>query len=70
MSAKHSRLRIRERGPSPLSGRTRRRLLGSLLRRADAGDVAAAEALVRLGADRDQTRRAEASVTAQGETSS
>jgi len=48
----------RERGPSPLSGRTRRRLLASLLRRADAGDVAAAAELVRLGMDRDRARRA------------
>jgi len=57
MSALAHRPRIRERGPSPLSGRTRRRLLASLLRRADAGDVVAAAELVRLGLDRDRARR-------------
>ncbi len=36
-------------GPSPLSGATRRRLLAAMLARAEAGDNAAAEALVRLG---------------------
>jgi len=36
-------------GAAPLSERTRRRLLRQLLDRATAGDVAAAEALVRLG---------------------
>ena len=58
MSAFAHRPRVRERGPSPLSGRTRRRLLASLLRRADAGDVAASAELVRLGMDRDRARRA------------
>jgi hypothetical protein len=43
------RRRLRERGPSPLSGSTRQRLLASLLRWANAGDVAAAEALIRIG---------------------
>jgi len=57
MTAVAHRPRIRERGPSPLSGRTRRRLLASLLRRADAGDVVAAAELVRLGMDRDRVRR-------------
>ena len=36
------------RGASPLSRQTARRLLGRLLVQAEAGDVAAAEALVRL----------------------
>lgn len=39
-------------GPSPLSTATRRRLLTSLLQRAEAGDVPAAEALIRLGMER------------------
>jgi hypothetical protein len=39
-------------GPSPLSTATRRRLLGALLQRAEAGDVPAAEALIRLGMER------------------
>ncbi len=43
-----TRMRIRERGPSPLSARTRRKLLGELHRRAIAGEVAAMESLVRL----------------------
>jgi len=59
MTALAHRPRVRERGPSPLSHRTRRRLLASLLRRADAGDVSAAAELVRLGMDRDRTRRAD-----------
>jgi hypothetical protein len=42
------RNRVRELGPSPLSVRTRRKLLGELHRRAIAGEVAAMEALVRL----------------------
>jgi hypothetical protein len=42
------RNRVRERGPSPLSARTRRKLLGELHRRAIAGEVAAMESLVRL----------------------
>jgi len=49
----------RERGPSPLSGRTRRKLLASLLRRAEAGDVVAAAELVRLGEARDRARRSD-----------
>lgn len=36
------------RGPRPLSDATRRKLLAGLMAKADAGDVAAAEALVRL----------------------
>jgi hypothetical protein len=43
------RIRSRERGPSPLSARTRRKILAALRDRALAGDVAAGEALVRLG---------------------
>jgi len=39
-------------GPSPLSASTQRRLLKALLERADAGDVQAAESLIRLGRDR------------------
>ena len=39
-------------GPSPLSGETRRKLLVGLLQRAEAGDVPAAEALIRLGIER------------------
>lgn len=39
-------------GVSPLSAATRKRLLGDLLRRAEAGDVPAAEALIRLGIER------------------
>ena len=39
-------------GPSPLSAATRRRLLTGLLARAEAGDVPAAEALIRLGIER------------------
>lgn len=38
----------------PLSVRTRRRLLRDLLRRADAGEVAAAEALVRLSVEAER----------------
>ncbi len=38
-----------QRGPSPLSDRTQQRVLSDLLRRADAGDTAAAESLLRLG---------------------
>jgi hypothetical protein len=49
------RIRSRERGPSPLSARTRRKILASLRDRALAGDVAAGEALVRLG---QETREA------------
>jgi hypothetical protein len=43
-----NRVRTRERGPSPLSARTRRKLLGELHRRAIAGEVAAMESLIRL----------------------
>lgn len=39
---------------SPLSARTRRRLLRDLLRRAEAGDTSAAEALVRLSIDAER----------------
>ena len=47
---------------APLSIRTRRRLLRDLLRRADAGDARAAEALVRLSLDAErQAREAEKS---------
>ena len=41
-------IRVRERGTSPLSARTRRKLLGELHRRAQAGEIAAMESLVRL----------------------
>lgn len=44
-------------GPSPLSTATRRRLLTSLLQRAEAGDVPAAEALIRLGIERAAATR-------------
>ena len=47
-----NRVRIRERGPSPLSVRTRRKLLGELHRRALAGEIAAMESLVRLSIGR------------------
>ncbi len=46
------RNRVRERGPSPLSVRTRRKLLSELHRRAIAGEVAAMESLVRLSIGR------------------
>lgn len=39
-------------GASPLSAATRKRLLAGLLARAEAGDVPAAEALIRLGIER------------------
>jgi hypothetical protein len=42
------RRQSRERGCSPLSVATRQRLLAELLRRAEAGDAAAAAVLVRL----------------------
>lgn len=48
-------------GPMPLSAVTRKRLLSALLARADAGDTAAAEALVRLSilrGDVEAARRA------------
>jgi len=38
-------------GVYPLSGCTRTRLLAGLLQRAESGDVAAAEVLIRLGAE-------------------
>ncbi len=46
----------RRRGPDPLSAGTRRCLLGRLLAAAEAGDTAAASALVELSlaAERDQ----------------
>ena len=47
---------VHERGPAPLSAKTRRRLLNSLLQRAENGDIAASEALIRL-ADRAGRRR-------------
>jgi hypothetical protein len=43
--------RRRERGPSPLSGRTRRKLLSDLHRRALAGDAAAAGVLIKLSGE-------------------
>jgi hypothetical protein len=46
------RNRVRELGPSPLSVRTRRKLLGELHRRAIAGEVASMESLVRLSIGR------------------
>ena len=48
-------------GPSPLSAATRKRILATLLARADAGDVLAGEALVRLSfmrVDAEAARRA------------
>jgi len=59
MSALPCRHVGRERGRSPLSARTRRRLLASLLQRAEGGDAAAAAELVRIGMDRDRRRRAD-----------
>ena len=56
--------RRRERGPSPLSARTRRRLLRDLPRRAWAGDASAAESLMRLA-----ERPAGAAATAVGKES-
>jgi hypothetical protein len=47
-AAKKPPRQVRERGASPLSAATRRRLLADLLRRAEAGDAEAAAALVRL----------------------
>ena len=47
-AAKRTPRQARERGASPLSATTRRRLLADLLRRAEAGDAAAAAVLVRL----------------------
>jgi hypothetical protein len=43
--------RRRERGPSPLSARTRRKLLSDLHRRALAGDAAAAGVLIKLSGE-------------------
>lgn len=43
-----------DRGPSPLSATTRRRLLAGLLQRAEAGDADAAAALIRLGMLKDR----------------
>jgi hypothetical protein len=45
-------------GAVPLSVATRRRLLAGLLRRAEAGDSAAAEALVRLSIDAERSTAA------------
>jgi len=59
MTALAHRPRIGERGASPLSHRTRRRLLASLLQRAEAGDVVAAAELVRIGLYRDRARRSD-----------
>jgi hypothetical protein len=53
---KHAKsIRSRERGPSPLSIRTRSKILATLRDRALAGDVAAGEALVRLGHEKRTT---------------
>jgi hypothetical protein len=52
-------------GPSPLSVATRRRLLAGLMDRANAGDVIAAEALVRLSLAAEQARNGTASTTAE-----
>lgn len=41
-------------GPLPFSARTQRRLQSALLQRALAGDVASAEALLRLAHEREQ----------------
>jgi hypothetical protein len=43
--------RRRERGPSPLSARTRRKLLSDLHRRALAGDAVASGVLIKLSGD-------------------
>ena len=42
-------LRIHERGPAPLSGRSCQKFLCAIYRRAIAGEIAAQEAIVRLG---------------------
>jgi len=50
--------RRRDRGPSPLSARTRRKLLADLHHRALAGDAVAAGVLIRLsGEPRPESRR-------------
>ena len=50
--------RRRERGPSPLSARTRRKLLADLHHRALAGDAVAAAELIKLsGEPRPEPRR-------------
>ena len=46
-----------QRRPPPLAKSTRRRLLAGLLDRAQTGDVAAAEALIRLGMAADEAAR-------------
>ena len=46
------------RGSGPLSAQTRKRLLAALLTQAEAGDVAASEALVRLSFLRGDTATA------------
>jgi hypothetical protein len=46
------RERSRERGPSPWSARTHRRLLGDLVRKAISGDVTATESILRLAMER------------------
>jgi hypothetical protein len=43
-----------EHGAWPLSAATRRRLLAALLRRAESGDAAAAETLIRLSMDAER----------------
>jgi hypothetical protein len=55
------RRRHGEHGASPLSARTRHRLLRILLERAEAGDAAAAGELVRIGhaLDADRAHRAQ-----------
>ena len=47
----------RVRGMKPINRATRARILRSLLIRADAGDVAAAEALVRLSIEQDRVKQ-------------
>jgi hypothetical protein len=61
--AKLPRRRPGEHGPLPLSRRTRAKLLNDLLRRADAGDVEAAAALVRLGLALEEKRDGKADAT-------
>lgn len=53
------------RGADPLSVATRRRLLAGMLARADAGDVEAAEALVRLSIAQEAARAGTGQVPAE-----
>jgi hypothetical protein len=59
--------RRRERGPSPLSARTRRKLLADLHHRALAGDAVAAAELIKLsGEPRPESRRLALAPSASG----